>query len=623
MSKRLRHEYIKEGNMCQALTLRRIMATYKPQEAVDPDWKSTGYATLEEFYKDNYPDKYFSFDQFEYSIDPMETMEDIEKYDKKMQDRETRKCALSFNYFCHKYVKITHPKKGLLPFITYDYQRKAISDYEDNRFCIISKFRQGGLTTVTVLWAMWRCLFKLDETIMVVSRTDREAIASGEIVKRALEELPSWMQPQMSKNNDHQKIFTDTGCKLFFYTPEAARGRSITYLIIDEAAFIPNMAKFWNDIFPTVNTGGNVIVVSTVNGVGNWYEETYHAAQRAENEFHIIDIDYTAHPEYDNVEWVRLIRSQLGEKGFQQEILRDFLGAGDSFIPPNIINDLDLHTREITPIRILFSDWANKLARVKNGAVLEEGALHIWKEPIPGREYIIGVDAAEGIGEEGDNSCFEIIDAATCEQVAEFYSNQVPNHIFAQIVAQVGTTYNNALIIVENEKCGMTVLSKLQFDLAYENLYFADGVKAGIKTTKSSKPMFLETLQTRLLTKSIAVRSPRVVHELKHFMFNKMTNKAETPKGYHDDAIIALCLALFARDTQIRNVPVGAGDIQELQERYKAQVFEDIKKELEKGKMEDWLRDSDEEDTLDIDVDFNLKIKYKRPFNAILSEFGW
>ena len=39
--------------MCQALTLRRIMATYKPQEAVDPDWKSAGYATLEEFYKDN------------------------------------------------------------------------------------------------------------------------------------------------------------------------------------------------------------------------------------------------------------------------------------------------------------------------------------------------------------------------------------------------------------------------------------------------------------------------------------------------------------------------------------------------------------------------------------------
>jgi phage FluMu gp28-like protein len=109
---------------------------------------------------------------------------------------------------------------------------------------------------------------------MVVSKTDREAIAAGEIVKRAIEELPSWMQPQMSKNNDHQKIFSDTGCKLFFYPPEAARGRSITYLVIDEAAFIQNMDAFWNGIFPTISTGGNVIVISTVNGVaghGGWY----------------------------------------------------------------------------------------------------------------------------------------------------------------------------------------------------------------------------------------------------------------------------------------------------------------------------------------------------------------
>ncbi len=179
---------------------------------------------------------------------------------------------------------------------------------------------------------------------------------------------------------------------------------------------------------------------------------------------------------------------------------------------------------------------------------------------------------------------------------------------------------------MQNEKCGMTVLSKLQFDLSYDNLYFADGQKAGVKTTKSSKPMFLETLQTRLLTKSIAIRSRRIVHELKHFMFNKQTKKAETPKGYHDDAIMSYCLALFARDTQVRNVPVGVSDIQELTERYKAQVYEDIKKELEKGSMEDWTRDNsqnDDDNMLDIDVDFRLKIKYKRGFDALLTEFGW
>jgi len=58
-------------------------------------------------------------------------------------------------------------------------------------------------------------MFKLDETIMVLSKSDREAIAAGEIVKRGLIELPSWMRPDMDKNNDHQKLFNETGCKLF------------------------------------------------------------------------------------------------------------------------------------------------------------------------------------------------------------------------------------------------------------------------------------------------------------------------------------------------------------------------------------------------------------------------
>jgi hypothetical protein len=601
---------------------------------VDPNWRDT-YPSLKAYYDDNYPKEYYTFDPSEYVIDPMETMEQIEAYDQHKQLQEIKKCAMSFHYFCHKYVKIAHPKRGLLPFITFKYQRRVIDDYEKHRFAIIRKFRQGGLTTVTVLWAMWRCLFKLDETLMVVSKTDREAIAAGEIVKRGLEELPKWMQPEMSKNNDHQKIFMDTGCKLFFYTPEAARGRAITYLIVDEAAFIQQMASFWNDIFPTISTGGNVIVVSTVNGVGNWYEETYHAAERGENDFHIIDLHYDEHPEYQDPAWVEVMRAQLGEKGFQQEVLGDFLGAGSSFVPPDVLNDLDLQTRQIDPIRSLFPEWANKASRVKTGAKLEAGGLLIWREPIEGREYIMGVDAAEGVGEVGDNSCFQIIDVASCEQVAEFYSNECPNHIFAQICASVANMYNQALLIVENEKCGMTVLSKLEHDINYENLYYTDGTKAGIKTTKSSKPMFLDALRTRLLTKSMAMRSRRIVHELKHFLYDEKTKTAKpASKIYHDDGIMAMCLALYAREGLDRNLPAGyvpsAENLpEEMTEKYKAEIYDEIKRELEKGKPEDWASGFESEiwdANLDVntdDIPIGITSKFKRPYDSLLREFGW
>lgn len=359
----------------------------KSKDYIDPNWRGT-YPSLQEFYKDNYPDKYYSFNTRELSIDPMETIDQINDYDENRQNVEITKCADDFNYFCHKYVKIVHPRRGLLPFITYSYQRNVIKRYDDNRFCIISKFRQGGLTTVTVIWALWRCLFRMDETIMIVSKTDREAIAAGEIAKRAMGELPKWMQSEMSKENDHQRFFNDTGCKLFFCSPEAARGRSITYLIIDEAAFIAGMDKFWNDIFPTIAAGGNVIVISTVNGVsgtGGWYYKMYTGAIADQNDFHVIDLDYWKHPDYNDEEWVRLIKTQLGEKGWAQEVLRDFMGGGNSFIPAEILKELERNTLEIEPIRILFSEWGNKTGRTKSAETVEKGALYIWREPVPGR----------------------------------------------------------------------------------------------------------------------------------------------------------------------------------------------------------------------------------------------
>jgi phage FluMu gp28-like protein len=603
-------------------------------EDIDPDWKKK-YKSLKEFYSNEYDKNYFTFSRYELEIDPMEKFEEVEAYDSLKQQKEMMKCALSFPYFCHKYVKIAHPKRGLLPFVLYNYQRRCVQEYENHRFNILSKFRQGGLTTVTVLWCMWRCMFKLDETIMVLSKSDREAIAAGEIVKRGLLELPSWMRPDMDKNNDHQKLFNETGCKLFFYTPEAARGRSITYLVLDEAAFIPSMDKHWKAMFPTISTGGHCICISTVNGVGNWYYDIFQGAKKKENDFHVIELDYWEHPEYNDAAWVKGTRAQLGEKGWLQEVMRDFLGAGDSYIPTDIIVDLDLVTQQIEPLRMLFPNWNNldeaREQRVTNMDTWQRGAFHIWREPIDGRDYVMGIDCAAGLGEDNDNSVIQVIDAVTCEQVAEFYSNLCPPYNFAQVVAMVGGLYNNAQIIVEdNGGYGTSVLEKLQHEFAYENLFEASqgtnkNPKPGIKTTLSNRPKFLEMIQTRLVNKSMAVRSRRIVKELKGFIWNTQTKRAEATKGFHDDAIMAMCLALYARESRTRSNPVGVGEVEEkYTEAYKAEIYDEVKQELAKASPEDWM-DPDDMDLLSNVNGDNASILYgnKRQQDGLLKEFGW
>jgi hypothetical protein len=568
------------------------------------------------------------------TVDPMEDMDEIEKYSYDQQQKEIAKCAYSFYYFCTKYVKIAHPKRGLLPFILYKYQKRVIKEYEKHRFTILSKFRQGGLTTLTTIWCLWRCLFKLDETIMIVSKSDREAIAAGEIVKRALEELPNWMKPDMSKNNDHQKLFSDTGCKLFFYTPEAARGRSITFFILDEAAFIPQMEKHWKAMFPTLSTGGNCICVSTVNGVGNWYYDIFQGSKKGENDFHIIELDYIENPEYNNEEWANSTRAQLGEKGWQQEVLRDFLGAGDSFIPNDIITEIVTFTRleENAPIRMLFPEWNNqaeaKEQKIRDKSTWIRGALHIWKEPVDGRDYIIGVDCAEGMGDENDNSCFEVIDTRTCEQMAEFYSNEVPPHNFAQILAMVGKIYNSALIVVETNSAGLAVVEKLQHEFYYENLYesvqgTSKASKKGIKTAPGNRGKYLECMQVRMLNRSIVIRSKRLAEELRGFIWNKQTKRPEASRGFHDDAIMSLSLALYVRDEKNRNMPIGYEAHEPMTEKFKAEIFASIKKELQEGKSEKFLNPDTwswlDEPTEEIPGSALWGIER----NPILKEFGW
>jgi hypothetical protein len=564
---------------------------------------------------------YYEIEDCELDIPVGETTDDLNSFSPEKQLEEVIKCAKNFFYWCHRYVKILHPTFGTIPFVPYKYQRNVIKEYEAKRFNMISKFRQGGITTLTVLWGLWKCMFQKDQQIFVLSKTDREALAAGEIAKRAMDNFPYWLYDQNSADiTKHEKKFDDIGSKICFYTPEAARGKSATYIIIDEAAFIEKMEDHWKAMYPVIATGGHIEIISTVNGLGNWYEETYHEAEAGRNFFNIINLDYWEHPVYANPEWANSMRANLGEKGWQQEVLRNFLGSGDTYVSPNIISQLDRLTKYNNPVRIAFEKWTNEEQRKNN---LEKGALWIWKEPMDGHEYIVGADSSEGVGQDGDNSCFQIIDAISLEQVAEFYSNLVPPHIFAQIINQIGIYYNTATVVVENNAIGGAVLNCLVNDLGYEGIYYEHkkGIssKPGIKVGSSNRSVLLESLQHRLTNGTAKINSTRFVNELKTFIFSPQKKRAEAVKGKHDDAIMALSMALFIRDESVRGLPVG-GDTEDMMKMLKNNSFEEIKKEILEGGVENWFNKEEESIEFSIDaVDFEIK----RKNDKILKEFGW
>lgn len=588
------------------------------------------FKSPKEYYVKNFDQQFYYFDHFQFEIDPDEKLEQMNQYSLERQKDEIVKCSQSFSYFCQKYIRILHPVKGLIPFLLFKYQARCIEEYKENRFNIISKFRQGGLTTVTLLYGLWKCMFELDQQIMTLSKTDREAVGTGMIIDRAVEHMPDWIKPQKTgKWNDHLKQFPDTGGALQFYSPEAARGKSVTFLIIDEAAFIPEMENHWKAMWPVLSTGGSCVLVSTVNGLGNWYEETYTKAKAGENKFHVIDLDYWEHPDYNekyNPDWVNEQRAQLGERGFLQEVMRSFLGSGETYIPSEKLASLDQELRNIHPGKKLFSQYANKdNSSEEDVDDSRKGALWLWKEPVEGQEYVLGVDCAEGVGTNGDNSCVQILNMNTLEQCAEFYSNNISPHDLSHIVNELGILYNNALIAVEDMASGGIVLNNLQMDFSYENLFYSSKngktLKPGLKVTTANRPLLLQGFQSRVINDNLIIKSRRLLREMKTFEFNNTSKKAEAAKGKHDDAIMAISLAIYARDQSIRDIPLGmVANENGTRANHK---LSDIKEELRKGLKDDLLDRIRTKEKSSKDFENEIIISMYRKNHNLLKEFGW
>ena len=312
--------------------------------------------------------------------------------------------------------------------------------------------------------------------------------------------------------------------------------------------------------------------------------------------------------------------------------MREFLGSGETYFPARVITQLTEQTRLNYPSRKLFPKWTNKMGRIAQleGEHHDKGAMWVWKEPISGHEYIIGADAAEGQAEKNDNCCFQVIDTSTLEQVAEFYSNIIVPHEFAQVLQQVGVYYNNALLVVESNGPGGAVLSNLQNILFYENLHFenvkSSNLKPGIKISVANRSLYLESLQNRLLNQTVRINSIRFVMELQTFEYNTVTKKAEARKHHHDDAIMSMCFALYTRDSMLRDIPMGAEVPREITSTLKAQVYEEIRKELMNGRPEDFLINDDidllamEKDAILPGVMFDLSMRRN---HKLLQEFDW
>lgn len=213
---------------------------------------------------------------------------------------EFKKCLEDPIYFMKKYIKIQHPIRGTIPFNLYEFQEKALLDFHKFDFNIVLKSRQMGISTLVAAYSLWLMLFNSDKNILVISRTQEVAKEIVSKVRFANDNLPSWLKVQCIDNNK-LSLKLKNGSRILATSSAGDAGRSfaLSLLIIDEAAFIDGIDEIWTAAYPTLSTGGRAIILSTPNGVGNFFHKMWKDCESKKNKFNSINLPWYLHPERD------------------------------------------------------------------------------------------------------------------------------------------------------------------------------------------------------------------------------------------------------------------------------------------------------------------------------------
>lgn len=482
---------------------------------------------------------------------------------------EILRCGKDPHYFINTYVRIQHPVRGLIPFRTFDYQDGLIDNYREHRFNIILKARQLGISEITASYAAWMMLFQRNKNILVMATKADTAKNIIKKVRTALRRIPEWLRIAdiVGDNKLSLELSNGSQIKAIASSDDAGRSEALSLLIIDEAAFVKNLDELWVGLLPTVTAGGNIIVLSTPNGVGNKFHSLWTESEQGENEFNRTKLMWWVHPErisdlQDDAErpgfklssWYKneLKKTNMSPKEVAQELECNFNASGDTFLSNEQIEDMEKSA--LSPVRL--GHW--------------DRGLHVWWEPRKSARYFITADVARGDGR--DSSTFDVWDIENMDQCAEYWG-KLPVEEFAKLLIDTGHLYNNALLVVENNNIGMACLEHIRLGV-YENVYYSikggEGGEAvhsawgsskndaviGFTMSQKLRPLVFSKFEEFLRNRAIRLHSKRLAGEARTFIWEN--GKPQAMKGYNDDLMISAALGCWIKDTFISPGELGA-----------------------------------------------------------------
>lgn len=508
-------------------------------------------------------------------------------------------CKKYFLYFADRYGKILDVKnKRVFEFKAYPFQRDLIVPaLQDNRFVIFRKCRQVGISVISGIYALWKINFNIAQLVIVISKTRKDAQDFKEKAMVTYDDLPTFLKSKPTRDGQNMttlKLVNNSRLEVRAQSPDAGRGATASLVILDEAAFMPYADEIWSSVLPALsNSDGQCFIISTSNGVGNFYHQMWQKTETGDSEFHPVYIPWWKFPGRSNDEWrphveqgnAAFMENYLGAKEVQdikKELTIDSLRDGqdtyvkvlvDHFIKKkelealtydgpkkdkpwlkqmyDAINNVRTFNQEILS-RFLGSGntviSVDALERIEKtireplfvDELLKETmkGLQIFQEPQEDVTYSMFCDVSSGSGQ--DYSTMQVHRDDTLEQVAE-YKQMIDTKAFGDNIKKVARYFNFAYVIIETNQ-GMSVFNEVYLHDTdpYPNVFYEFKGKAyrGLHTGPSNKKLMLDEFMYNLENDIIPIYGKRTLDELKVYIWHN--GKPAASRGYNDDLVLPL-----------------------------------------------------------------------------------
>jgi len=513
------------------------------------------------------------------------------------------KCMRDTSYALRTYLQTyDNTVSKFVPLELFPDQITLLQDYEDYNENIALKYRQAGVSTVTAAWISKKLAFakkEKPEKILIIANKLDTSIEMANKIRLFVTQWPSWTNVGIDpnkKSTKHWKLTNSCEVKAVATSKDALRGFTPTILVFDEAAFIEADSDFWSACMASLSTGGKVIVVSTPNGNDPIYYEIYDQALRNMNDFKITEMYWYRDPrytsdlyfiktddiihyllnkeEYDSTKIISWADKPFLERDFEvaKELIKDgYKPCSDWF--ERMVKKLKYDKRKISQelecnflssgdnvfdSRLMQKIRENYLVEPQNKMLGNQ--LWIWKDPVIGHKYIMGVDVSRGDSE--DFSSFQLVDFDTREQVAEFVG-KLPPDTMAEICYKWANMYSAYIVIDITGGMGVSTSRKLQ-ELGYKDLY-VDGVELG--NTWKYNPKSAEKIPginfNNKRVQIIASYEEAMRHDFKiysHRLYNEMdtfiyiNGRPDHQKGRHDDLLMSIAMATYVGESSFSNL---------------------------------------------------------------------